>query len=453
MVWQSGPPVTEKDAQLPSLRRFLLRWIVVGGFALVLCYTVLLEFYLDRGIELLARNSLEQVASEYAGLYAADADAPLPADANIGAYRLIEDVPEAIRQLFPHAEYRHGELNAAERFDQEGRDLPALGGILPACEQTPCEVLFFYSHRLNEHDWLYLLQGVAVSEDQDAAYDLIETGAIALGAFFAAALTVLAVALINRVGRPVEQLARWADTLDAGALASPPGFRFRELNAVAAKLQHAFRRLTEGLAEEKRFLRHASHELRTPLSVISGNLEILEKINGPHTRNGPQAEALDRLSAAVTNMRQLTETLLWLHRPSERLLDPRPIDLHALVLKLIEENRYLLHGKAVTVEVTNGTASEVIAPSTPCRIVIANLVRNAFQYTHTGAIELHVGAGEITIQNSNARDVDNQVTDTAEDYGFGLGLQLVERICELLGWAFAWTPSAAGRCATVRFRD
>ena len=450
---QSGPPVTDKDAQSPSLRRFLLRWIVVGGLALVLCYTVLLEFYLDRGIELLARNSLEQVASEYAGLYAVDADAPLPAEAKIAAYRLIEDVPEAIRQLFPPAEYRHGELKAAERFDKRGRALPALGGILPACEQTPCEVLFFYSHRLNEHDWLYLLQGVAVSEDQDAAYDLIETRAIALGAFFAAALTVLAVVLINRVGRPVEQLARWADTLDAGTLGSPPGFRFRELNAVAAKLQHAFRRLTEGLAEEKRFLRHASHELRTPLSVISGNLEILEKIDGLLPRNDTKAEALSRLSAAVTDMRQLSETLLWLHRPSKRLLEPQTVDLHALVLKLVEENRYLLVGKAVTVEVTGEAASRVIAPRTPCRIVIANLVRNAFQYTHAGRIELHIGAGEITIQNSNAPDVDNQVTDTAEDYGFGLGLQLVERICARLGWAFAWTPSAAGRCATVRFRD
>ena len=362
-------------------------------------------------------------------------------------------MPEAIRQLFPPAEYRHGELKAAEHFDKRGRALPALGGILPACEQTPCEVLFFYSHRLNEHDWLYLLQGVAVSEDQDAAYDLIETRAIVLGAFFAAALTVLAVVLINRVGRPVEQLARWADTLDAGTLGSPPGFRFRELNAVAAKLQHAFRRLTEGLAEEKRFLRHASHELRTPLSVISGNLEILEKIDGLPPRNDTKAEALSRLSAAVTDMRQLSETLLWLHRPSKRLLEPQTVDLHALVVKLVEENRYLLVGKAVTVEVTGEAASRVIAPRTPCRIVIANLVRNAFQYTHAGRIELHIGAGEITIQNSNAPDVDNQVTDTAEDYGFGLGLQLVERICARLGWAFAWTPSAAGRCATVRFRD
>ena len=440
--------MTDKDAQSPSLRQFLLRWIVGGGFTLVLCYTILLEFYLDRGIELLAKNSLEQVASEYAGLYAVEADAPLPADANIAAYRLIEDMPEAIRQLFPPEEYRHGELKVAEQyFDETGRALPSLGGIFPLCEQTPCEVLFFYSHRLNEHDWLYLVQGVAIKEAQHAAYDLIETGAIAAGVFFAATLSVLAIVLINRVGRPVEQLARWADTLDPGTLGSPPGFRFRELNAVAARLQHAFRRLTEGLAKEKRFLQHASHELRTPLSVISGNLEILEKINGP------QAEALGRLSAAVTNMRQLTETLLWLHRPSERLPDPQPIDLPALVLKLVEENRYLLHGKAVTVEVTGGTASGLIAPSTPCRIVIANLVRNAFQYTHTGRIGLHIGTGEITIQNSNAKDIDNQVTDPAEDYGFGFGLQLVEQICARLEWAFAWTTSAAGPCATVRFRN
>ena len=150
-------------------------------------------------------------------------------------------------------------------------------------------------------------------------------------------------------------------------------------------------------------------------------------------------------------MRQLTETLLWLHRSSERPLTPETVDLNALVHRLVEENRYLLRGKAVEVEV-GGDASRIDAPATPCRIVVANVVRNAFQYTDAGRIGIRVGTASITIQNKNVSRVDDWIPGSAGDYGFGLGLELVERICARLDWTFTWNAAGTGWSTTVRFR-
>ena len=430
-----------------SLRRYLLWWIAGGGAALVLCYMVLLEFYLDVGVTMRAGDALERVAEEYAVRRAADPQAPLPAAPDIAAYRLVAEVPEAVRELFPPDDYGHGKV-AWAYLGGPLRELPS-SALLPACGQVPCDVLVFYSHRLDERNWLYLLQGLYASSAQDAEQDLVENATRALSVFLIATLAVFTMLLVNRIRRPVEQLAHWADSLDPEGLRRPPDFRFRELNTVAARLGDAFERLSERLSEEQRFLRHASHELRAPLAVISGNIEILQKINGPERQGEPQGEALARLRAAMLDMQQLTETLLWLHRPADRPLHPEPVELGELVRNLVEENRYLLHGKAVDVAVT-GTASLIVAPATPCRIVIANLVRNAFQYTHAGRIELHIGASQITIHNANETKVDRNPA-AGDDYGFGLGLKLVEQICARLDWTLSWTPSATGRSTTVRF--
>ena len=433
-----------------SMRRYLLWWICGSGVALVLCYTVLLELYLDVGVRLRAGNDLEQVAADYVARHAADPAAPLPAGPYIAAYRRFADMPEAIRKRFPAHEYRTGEIARAYPHGA-GWQSRALGGILPACgEETPCETLLLYSHRLDGGEWLYLVQGLAVGGADDAEQDRVENAARALGAFLVVALALLTFLLVSRTRRPVEALARWADGLDPEGLRSPPDFRFRELNTVAERLRDAFARLSERLAAEQRFLRHASHELRAPLAVISGNLEILEKIGDPEQRDGPQGDALARLRAATLDMRQLTETLLWLHRPSERPLEPESVNLDALVRKLVEENRYLLRGKAVEVEI-RGAASPIQAPATPCRIVLANLVRNAFQYTDAGRIGIRIAATEITIRNANETHLAEATSRSGGDYGFGLGLELVEHICVRLDWSCACTPSTNGRSTTVRF--
>ena len=442
--------MSERDRvrAFPSLRRSLLSWFVGSGVVLVFFYTLLLEHYLELGIALRTKSVLERTATSYAQAVAADPTAPLPAAPGLRSFRHIEDIPAALREQLSPEEFRHREMQQLVVLD-DGDD-PVKETFPFSCEEASCEFLFFFSYRLDDRAWLYLAQNVTITEAEDLEYDFIETVALIIGLVFALTLLTLALVLSRRIGHPVRRLAHWADNLSLDSLDETPDFRFRELNLVAARLRSAFRRMARGMENEQRFLQHASHELRTPLSVMSGNLELLDKLGERRHRCEAEREAFDRLNRAVTNMRQLTETLLWLSRRSEKMPAAEPIELHALMRSLVEENRYLLDSKPVEIVVT-GNRSRIHAPSTPCRIVLANLIRNAFQYTRSGRVSIDIAHDRITIDNENAADVEEDAPREDGEYGFGLGLKLVDELCRRLGWGYESSPRGDGRSTTVRF--
>ena len=359
-------------------------------------------------------------------------------------------VCEALReQLSPEAFRRHREMQNFVVLDDGGDPLKATSRL--PCEGDPCEFLFFFSYQLDDRTWLYLTQALVETEVEDLEYDFIETVALIISLVFALTLLTLALVLSSRIGQPVRRLADWADNLSLESLDETPDFRFRELHLVAARLRSAFRRMARGMENEQRFLQHASHELRTPLSVMSGNLELLDKLAEGRHRCEAEREALARLNRAITNMRQLTETLLWLSRTSEKLPKAESIELHALMHSLVEENRYLLDSKPVEIVVT-GNRSRMHVPPAPCRIVFSNLIRNAFQYTRSGRVSIDIAHDRITIDNENAADVEEEAPREDGEYGFGLGLKLVDELCRRLGWGYESSPRGDGRSTTVRFR-
>ena len=442
--------MSERDRAraFPSLRRSLLSWFAGSGVVLVLAYTLLLEHFLGLGVVLRTKSVLERTAASYAEAVAADPSAPLPAAPGLRSFRHIEDIPAALRgQLSPEA-FRHREMQELVVLDDDGDSVMAKLPV--SCEAGPCEFLFFFSYRLDDRTWLYLAQTVAITEDEDLEYDFIETVALIIGLVFALTLLALALVLSRRIGQPVRRLAHWADNLSLESLDETPDFRYRELNLVAARLRSAFRRIARGMKNEQRFLQHASHELRTPLSVMSGNLELLDKLAERGHRSEAEREAFDRLNRAITNMRELTETLLWLSRRSEKLPRAEPIELHALMHSLVEENRYLLDSKPVEIAIA-GDESRIHVPSAPCRIVLANLIRNAFQYTSSGRVSIDIAHDHITIDNESEVDAGEVSPSEDGEYGFGLGLKLVDELCRRLGWGYACSPRGDGRSTTVRF--
>ena len=433
----------------PSLRRTLLSWFAGSGVVLALVYTLLLEYWLDLGVALRTKSVLERTAASYAEELAADPTAPLPTAPGLRSFRHIDDIPATLRgRLSPEA-YRHREMQQLVVLD-DGRE-PVKASPL-SCEGAPCELLFLFSYQLDDRRWLYLTQGLVATEVEDLEYDFTETVAVIIGLVFALMLSGLALLLSSRIAQPVRRLAHWADNLSLETLDAAPEFRFRELNLVAARLRGAFRRIATGMENEQRFLQHASHELRTPLSVMSANLELLDKLAERRHRCDAESEAFDRLNRAVTNMRQLTETLLWLSRVSEKLPLAEPIELHTLMHSLVDENRYLLDSKPVEIVVT-GDRPRIHVPSVPCRIVLANLTRNAFQYTCSGRVLIDIADDHITIDNKSVTDVEEAALagDGDGDYGFGLGLGLVDQLCRRLGWSYTCSAHGDGRSTTVRF--
>jgi signal transduction histidine kinase len=257
----------------------------------------------------------------------------------------------------------------------------------------------------------------------------------------------LMIALLwRRVSRPITALGDWAAGLSQRNLSEPvPDFVYPELNRFAELVRTSLTSAHQGLEREQLFLSHTSHELRTPISVVRANLELLRRIQ---TSEGPkpdprEIEIINRIDRASLTMKDVTETLLWLGRDDTSSHPCKTLRIDEVITELVDGLRYLLQGHPVELELDLQLA-ELYLPEAPTRIVLGNLIRNAFQHTRSGSVSIVQRGGHVDIVNS-LRDGN----EAASEAGFGLGLKLTERFTEKLGWRYSNQPVAAGRKVEV----
>lgn len=253
----------------------------------------------------------------------------------------------------------------------------------------------------------------------------------------AGALMIFSVVLFvifKQVTVPVEALMHWAKTFSETELKKPtPDFNYSELNILADIIKSSLNLVQNSLEREKRFLGYASHELRTPIAITRTNAELLQKMIEKNINQEKQLEVLDRIERAGVNMTALTETLLWLNRQEDKALPKTSIVLGVFIKQIVHDLNYLLQGK--TVELTIATDNyELQVPDALCRIIITNLIRNAFQYTHSGHVIIQQVNHRIAITNKTY-DSDNNALINNELMS-GLGLELTEKLVNKYGWLY-----------------
>ncbi|GEM_PF-452390 len=450
MGLQSEYPMTEDKPtrSLPRLQRYLLLWFAGCAIVMVLAYTQLLEYYLELGIEIRTQGFLEQTAEDYAEAYAeAGARPELPTGPSLSGYLDLSDIPPQILGVFPLDDLQHGEAIRFTNLDFNVNDEKQFAvETLDLCPEGNCDLLFLYSYRLAGDDWLYLLHGIVGSDEIYEELEFTDQFAVAIGSLFAGLLLLVAVLLVRNIDVPLRKLNSWsaAQSVDSSDL-ELPNLRFREFDALANRIQFAFERMREGVNKEKLFLRHASHELRTPIAILSTNVELIDRLSDRPERTEAEQAAFVRQYRALDDVQLLMETLLWVNRQSDNLPKPEQIDLRRELDSVVENYSYLLDERDVSLTVTG--SGEATAPAAAVRIVLSNLVRNAFQYTMDGEVRVAIAPGEVSIENSSSADDNIQPDD---EYGFGLGLELVALICQRFGWRYSSSKALRGRMTTVQ---
>lgn len=267
---------------------------------------------------------------------------------------------------------------------------------------------------------------------------LLRTGGL-LG--LSAALALLAAAAIaSRVSRrlsgPMEGLSRSLQSEDT-ALPGEDG-AVAEVHALLEALRARDARIQALLERERQFNRDASHELRTPLAVAQGAVEILE-------RHPPQdTETFARLRDAVLQMGLLTEGILWLARERRTGETCELTSVSHEVVALYDGLRS--PEVAVVVEAEGPVHAPV--PASVARVLLGNLVKNAFCYTRSGHVRVRVEAGCWSVSDSG----EGLGAVAPERGGFGVGLSLVERLAQHFGWRVTLTPlSPHGTRAELRW--
>lgn len=417
-----------------TLRRELRGFFLGQTAILLLAFSALLPFYLQRGGSTAAGLLLELQARDYDQRRSADPNAPLPLSSRLDAYIGADNLPARITEWFPAETHRNRHVQVLE---------------LAADAVEDEEFVLFFPYDLSDGRRLYLIQQVSVAASEDSVpithlNALLLGWSIGLGALILVFLTTGW--MLRRIGNALGRLSRWARTLSsAGPALTRPEFGFRELNDVAEELRAAFAAKTAALSREQSFLRNASHELRTPIAIVQANVALIER----QAQAGGNREALMRIGRAVDNMQRLTETLLWLSRDEAGNPPSVTVSMDAMVTELLEENAYLLGNKAVDV-VFDRRGVEISAPETACRIVLGNLIRNAFQYTDGGVIAVEVRPDRFLIRNAVEGDVRARA-DGSEEHGYGLGLILVQKVVERIGWRAEYNVTPGGREAVILF--
>lgn len=420
-------------------RPISLKWFVavvflgLGGL-LVIGYSLLSAQFFKRGMDNMVAAQMERVARDYVS-------GGTTGPGEIAGYRIArrwDDVPAATRTTFGHppAEADVLRIHDDARWFQPPQFVRFLMRVRAGRETV------FVSHTVSPET-----ASALVARNAKANLRLL------FGISVASALVLAGVILLvlRRVSRPVAALGAWARDLDARRLREPPpDFAYPELNELAALIRGSLSSVHEALEREHRFLRHTSHELRTPISVIRSNIELMhrlqEQLGGP--ADPRQAQVIERIDRASQTMKQLTEVLLWLSRVDESPPAARHLRLDELLRQITGELAYLLTDKPVTVALATEPYT-VHVPEGPARIVLGNLVRNAFQHTWDGQVHIRQRGDRVLIVNP--RPVDGAGGNDGDELGFGLGLQLTARLTSRLGWAYRNRARRHHRVVRLRF--
>lgn len=170
---------------------------------------------------------------------------------------------------------------------------------------------------------------------------------------------------------------------------------------------------------ERQTLAFLGHELRTPLQSARTSLVLLQQSH-------EDAEAWARMERAVARLVRASTAILWL--ATDRQTSAGEGGFAACMIKaIVTELQPLarLRKQSIQVTVPDDLAWQV--PAEVAEAILGNLLLNAIQHGQSGNITLHADRHSLTLSNLAC---DPELAPP----GFGIGLKIVQRLAERIGW-------------------
>ncbi len=384
-----------------------------GYLAILLAvYTAALSGMLKLSEDLAFNRQIAEIAARIARHLEEHGKIPASLPMHVSAYPDLSQVPARLQRFVAG----HGpgvfEINA-DRLDYHAALVP----------------------NLSTGRMLYVFYDVASIESTERfqSFMTFALGGIGLGVL--AMGWLLSRALANRILNPVSELAREVQSLspDAGPVALQTAITPDEIGTLASTISQLLGRIAEFTRREREFTAHASHELRTPVTVIKGAVELLKSRSDAN--DARIQRPLARIEHAGKDMEMLIDTFLLLAREGQTPPSDATCHLPTIVQEVVAAYRHLLETKPVAVTVHTEHGGLLPVPCSLVTIALGNLVRNAFQCTLQGKVEIQAFCDRVSVCDSGPG------FDSSRR-GTGIGLTIVERLSERMNWRFVITGAS-----------
>jgi signal transduction histidine kinase len=304
---------------------------------------------------------------------------------------------------------------------------------------------------------------VATADRLDVREGLLRDVALTAAVPFAVALAGSLAMLWIGIGSglaPLERLRRLLAARRPDEDAPLPAMRLpRELQPLAATVDHLLERVRGTLARERRFTDDAAHELRTPLTAVKTHLQVLRLALRDCPRSDEAADALDHADEGVLRMQRTMEQLLLLARldGEARSAAAEPCDAAEVAAKAVREAESARGVRGRVLLRLPAAPGAAAVPEAMLVSAVRNILDNALRFAPEGSsVEVEVGVrdGVVTWTVSDrgpGLSEEQRALATRRFWrasqasaGSGLGLAITGAIARHYGGSLALGPRAGG---------
>ena len=218
-----------------------------------------------------------------------------------------------------------------------------------------------------------------------------------------------------------------------------------EFRQLTDQLNQYRREINSLLKREQAFARYSSHELRTPLTVARGANKLLLRSKTTEF----QSRQVERIDDAIVQMSEMVDALLGLVR-YERDSDDAPLRLFSQqeLEAIISKNSLQADEKEIEISLHVQSEPTIQATSAIMNMLIGNLLRNAIAATNSGTVTINLSQESIVIE-----DQGEGLQEQYNPNGHGLGLLIVDDLCQRFHWSFELINRSSGGCtAKISFQ-
>ncbi|MCK6264240.1 HAMP domain-containing histidine kinase [Vibrio sp. ZSDE26] len=305
----------------------------------------------------------------------------------------------------------------------------------------------FYAHRFLKEEKHFLVSEhpsgsglfyIVFKDDADDYLDdyeaILHLTTLILGGLVGIGMLLYSLHFIRSLSSPLSQIEKKIHVITPDHPDFDVDTQFKETREIEKVLLESKQSITHSFQREQEFSRFAAHELRSPNMIIKGSAELLNKIPN---QSALAMKAIKRIERASSEMSLLTDAFLLLGKANIEpeyfsSVEIEPLLRQQLDIQTTALNRSLESDFEPYTLRTN-QPDTCYAPINLVTVVIGNLLKNALSYS-SGSVSVTLSGNCLSISNPYEESHNQQG-------GYGVGLVIVERICERMGWDYQQLPS------------